>query len=136
MQELFNLRHASARNIIERMFGILKNRFTILKHNPDLAPDIQACLPPALVAVHNIICDYDRDDLDDLLDDEEFADQNFDELDLQIMKESWQTVHQDGLKREMLMQGGMKWLKLCGSSIRQCSQVEEKYDITLTFTTD
>ena len=83
MQELFNLRHASARNIIERMFGILKNRFTILKHNPDLAPDIQARLPPALVAVHNIIRDYDRDDLDDLLDDEEFADQNFDELDLQ-----------------------------------------------------
>ena len=29
-KELFNLRHASARNIIERMFGILKNRFAIL----------------------------------------------------------------------------------------------------------
>ena len=41
------------------MFGILKNRFVILRHNPDLAPDIQARLPAALAALHNIICEYD-----------------------------------------------------------------------------
>ena len=29
--ELFNLRHAQARNIIERIFGVLKNRFQILR---------------------------------------------------------------------------------------------------------
>ena len=29
-EELFNLRHSSLRNIIERTFGILKNRFQIL----------------------------------------------------------------------------------------------------------
>ena len=39
-QELFNLRHASARNIVERIFGILKNRFAILQHNPSLTPKV------------------------------------------------------------------------------------------------
>lgn len=65
------------------MFGILKNRFAILRRNPDLASDIQARLPAALAALHNIICEYDQDDLEDFLDDEEFADQDFDEMDLQ-----------------------------------------------------
>ena len=32
--ELFNLRHASLRNTIERLFGILKSRFTIFKTIP------------------------------------------------------------------------------------------------------
>jgi hypothetical protein len=66
------------------MFGILKNRFAILKHNPDLAPDIQARLPAALAALHNIIREYDKEDLEDFLDDPEFADQDFDEMDLQL----------------------------------------------------
>jgi hypothetical protein len=69
------------------MFGILKNRFAILRRNPDLAPDIQARLPAALAALHNIIREYDQDDLEDFLDDTEFADQDFDEMDLQPRNE-------------------------------------------------
>lgn len=69
------------------MFGILKNRFAILRRNPDLAPDIQARLPAALAALHNIIREYDQDDLEDFLDDSEFADQDFDEMDLQSRNE-------------------------------------------------
>jgi hypothetical protein len=65
------------------MFGILKNRFAILRRNPDLAPNIQARLPAALAALHNIIREYDQDDLEDFLDNSEFADQDFDEMDLQ-----------------------------------------------------
>lgn len=80
-QELFNLRHASARNIIERMFGILKNRFAILRRNPDLAPGIQARLPAALAALHNIIREYDLEDLEDF--DTQFNDLDVDEMDLQ-----------------------------------------------------
>ena len=53
-QELFNLWHASAHNIIERMFSILKNQFAILQHNLHLTPQIQAHLPAALAAIHNI----------------------------------------------------------------------------------
>jgi DDE superfamily endonuclease len=33
-KELFNLRHASLRNVIERIFGVLKNRFVILQKAP------------------------------------------------------------------------------------------------------
>ena len=54
-QELFNLCHASARNIVEWIFGILKNRLGILQSNPNLDVDTQAKLAPALAAIHNII---------------------------------------------------------------------------------
>lgn len=66
-QELFNLRHASARNIVERIFGILKNRFTILRSNPHLNVDVQAKLAPALAAIHNFITEYDAEDIQELL---------------------------------------------------------------------
>lgn len=54
-EELFNLRHASARNVIERIFGVLKNRFRILLLAPEYSLNIQARLPAALCAVHNFI---------------------------------------------------------------------------------
>src|ERR1700690_2668566 len=34
-KELFNLRHASARKVIERIFGVLKRRFRILVVPPE-----------------------------------------------------------------------------------------------------
>jgi hypothetical protein len=64
------------------MFGILKNRFAILRCNPDLAPDIQVRLPAALAALHNVIREYDQDDLEDILNNLDFADQGFDKMDL------------------------------------------------------
>ena len=69
------------------MFGILKNRFAILRRNPDLTPEIQARLPAALAALHNIIREYDQDDLEDFLDDSDFDDEDFDEMDLQLREE-------------------------------------------------
>ena len=69
-QELFNLRHTSARNIVERMFGILKNHFAILRSNPNLDVDIQAKLAPALAAIHNLIRKYDAEDIQELLNHE------------------------------------------------------------------
>ena len=54
-QELFNLWHASAHNIVEHIFGILKNCFTILRANPNLDVDTQAQIAPALAAIHNFI---------------------------------------------------------------------------------
>ena len=68
-QELFNLRHASARNIVERIFGILKNRFGILRSNPNLDVDTQAKLAPALAAIHNVIREYDETDVQSLLNE-------------------------------------------------------------------
>lgn len=54
-QELFNLRHAQARNIIERIFGVLKRRFRILLIGPEYQYSIQAQIPAALCAIHNFI---------------------------------------------------------------------------------
>jgi DDE superfamily endonuclease len=61
-EELFNLRHASARNVIERIFGVLKRRFRILLLGPEYSLDIQARIPTALCAIHNFIREHDLDE--------------------------------------------------------------------------
>jgi len=62
-KELFNLRHASARNVIERIFGILKQRFRILQLPPKYDMSTQALIPTALAALHNFIREYDPKDI-------------------------------------------------------------------------
>jgi len=62
MHELYNLRHASARNVIERIFGILKRRFCILLLAPEYNLDIQAKIPAALCTIHNFIWINDADE--------------------------------------------------------------------------
>jgi hypothetical protein len=49
------LRHAQARNVIERIFGVLKRRFRILHLAPEYSIEIQSRIPSALVAIHNFI---------------------------------------------------------------------------------
>lgn len=53
--ELFNLRHASLRNVIERIFGIFKSRFTIFKSAPPFLFKTQAELVLACAALHNFL---------------------------------------------------------------------------------
>ena len=62
-EELYNLRHTSAWNAIERIFGILKKCFMILTHPSEYDMAIQACIPPALCAVHNFIRVHDEDEI-------------------------------------------------------------------------
>jgi hypothetical protein len=62
-EELFNLRHASARNVIERIFGVVKRRWSILVNPPQFDMDTQARVLPALCAIHNIILKHDPDDM-------------------------------------------------------------------------
>lgn len=54
-EELFNLRHASARNVVERIFGIVKRRYRILHLPIEYNLDVQARLPAALAALHNFL---------------------------------------------------------------------------------
>ena len=49
------MRHAQARNCIERIFGISKKRFPILKSPNEYPYDSQVKLVLALAAVHNFI---------------------------------------------------------------------------------
>ena len=54
-EELFNHRHAMARNVIERIFGVLKRCFRILLLAPEYSLEIQARIPAALCSIHNFI---------------------------------------------------------------------------------
>ncbi|KAH9143568.1 hypothetical protein LEN26_005051 [Aphanomyces euteiches] len=54
-EELFNLRHAMLRNVIERIFGILKRIFPVLSHAVQYDYQFQVQLVMALCVVHNFI---------------------------------------------------------------------------------
>jgi len=61
-KELFNLRHAQARNVVERIFGVLKQRFRILLLPPHYPLDFQARIPVALCALQNFIQQIDHNE--------------------------------------------------------------------------
>ena len=79
-KELFNLRHAQARNVIERIFGILKKRFDVLVSTPEYGQLFQAKLVQALMVIHNFIRVHDPHDKPDLEDDEDEEDDDFGDL--------------------------------------------------------
>jgi hypothetical protein len=54
-KELFNHRHSSLRNVIERCFGVLKARFPILKLMPSYKFSTQKYIVIACCAIHNFI---------------------------------------------------------------------------------
>jgi hypothetical protein len=47
----------------------MKNQFAILTMAPHYNMDIQARFAPALAAIHNFICLYDHEEIEDLIDD-------------------------------------------------------------------
>ncbi|XP_062109520.1 uncharacterized protein LOC133820992 [Humulus lupulus] len=53
--ELFNYRHSSLCNVIERCFGLLKAKFPILKSMPPYLLGKQRQIPIACCAIHNWI---------------------------------------------------------------------------------
>jgi hypothetical protein len=61
-EELINLHHASAWNVIEHIFGVLKHCFRILHLTPKCSHKIQAWITAALCAIHNFIHTHDMDD--------------------------------------------------------------------------
>nr|XP_048322164.1 uncharacterized protein LOC125419702 [Ziziphus jujuba var. spinosa] len=54
-QEYFNMKHASARNIIERCFGVLKMRWTILRSSSFYPIATQIKTITACCLIHNLI---------------------------------------------------------------------------------
>jgi hypothetical protein len=58
-EELFNLRHAQLRNVIERIFGVIKRRWGIIREVCEYPLRVQSQLPLALAALHNFIIIYD-----------------------------------------------------------------------------
>lgn len=60
--ELFNLRHSSFRNAIERSFGILKKQFPILDSTPHCSFPMQVNIVMASCIIHNLIMGVDPHD--------------------------------------------------------------------------
>jgi len=54
-EELYNLRHASLRNVIERQFGVLKRRFKLIRAAPEYPLPVQVRLIYALTGLNNFI---------------------------------------------------------------------------------
>jgi hypothetical protein len=54
-EELFNLRHAQLRNVIERIFGVLKRQFHLLVSRPEFTYEQQALIVGAAAALHNFL---------------------------------------------------------------------------------
>ena len=77
-EELFNLRHASLRNCIERIFGILKKRFPILVTMPSFKYRTQCDLVLCCMIIHNYIRFYqsNRDEYDEAELNEDFENSN------------------------------------------------------------
>ena len=61
-KELFNLHHAQACNVIEHIFGVLKQQFQILLLPPYYPLDFQARIPAALCALQNFIQEINHDE--------------------------------------------------------------------------
>ncbi|KAF7351974.1 putative nuclease HARBI1-like protein [Mycena venus] len=61
-EELFNLRHAQARNIVERILGVAKRRFGVFSRAPEYPIEMQSMLIPAIGALHNFLRIHDRTD--------------------------------------------------------------------------
>jgi hypothetical protein len=71
-EELFNYLHSSLRNAVERVFGVLKNKWRILKYIPSYGLVTQKRIILACIALHNFIRDshlrdkqFDRCDADE-----------------------------------------------------------------------
>ena len=63
--EVFNFAHASLRNVIERTFGVWKNRWRILLNMPSYKFSTQCKIVVTTMALHNYIRKY-------AIEDEEF----------------------------------------------------------------
>jgi hypothetical protein len=73
------------RNVIERIFGVLKRKFKILKTAPEYSIEVQGDLVLALTGLHNFARLRDGSHVDDYLESrEELLD---DDIDLDIQPE-------------------------------------------------
>ncbi|WVZ50818.1 hypothetical protein U9M48_002040, partial [Paspalum notatum var. saurae] len=60
LNEIFNYHHSSLRNVVERSFGVLKNKWQILQGVPLYPMDKQSKIIVACFALHNFGLDYNE----------------------------------------------------------------------------
>ena len=62
-KELYNLRHASLRNVVERIFGCIKKKFPILANTPEVELNKQVRLIYALCCLWNFIRKHETEEM-------------------------------------------------------------------------
>ncbi|KAL5716934.1 hypothetical protein ACHQM5_010036 [Ranunculus cassubicifolius] len=108
-KELYNFRHSSLRNVVERTIGVLKKRFAYLRNGTFHDVETQAKIVFACCAMHNFLRDIDPEDEgrhpDDTREEEEEEDedeeQNVDYPYLNIASTPEWTHKRDALKDRM-----------------------------------
>ncbi|KAL0443863.1 UNVERIFIED_CONTAM: hypothetical protein Slati_2109000 [Sesamum latifolium] len=76
-EKFFNMKHVSARNVIERMFGLLKARWAILRSPAFYSIKVQNRIIMACCLLHNYIRQEMTDDpIEQVLTDEGFGDED------------------------------------------------------------
>lgn len=85
-KELFNLRHSSLRNVIERVFGVIKKRFPTLNCMPSYKFPFQVTLVTCIIILHTFIRkrqisvdDFDEENIDELSNDYDSVLENLEE---------------------------------------------------------
>jgi hypothetical protein len=73
-KELFNLRYASLRNVIERIFSVLKRKYQILLTPSKCSIDTQTRIILVCAALHNWVRFIEGDTADTLLKEEDNSD--------------------------------------------------------------
>ena len=94
------MRHAQARNIIERIFGVLKRRFRILQMGSGYRYPVQAQIPAALCAIHNFIRIHDSGEEEaeeEEEEEEDGMDQQYDAGDLFVRQGESQRAETDAV---------------------------------------
>lgn len=77
-KKLFNLRHSSPRNIVERTFSIFNNRFQVFNTAPKFPTNVQAKLVYAATAFHSQLINTSDIDDSEIVDWERDPDKHFD----------------------------------------------------------
>ncbi|XP_031283612.1 putative nuclease HARBI1 [Pistacia vera] len=78
--QFFNYRHASLRNVIEKTFGVLKNRFRILEGMNNYSLKRQTKIVMTCCIIHNFIRMFNMQDLifEEINEDGVYEDEDFD----------------------------------------------------------
>ncbi|XP_015057504.1 protein ANTAGONIST OF LIKE HETEROCHROMATIN PROTEIN 1-like [Solanum pennellii] len=98
-EELFNMRHARARNVIERAFGLLKGRWGILRSPSWYSVKVHNRIISACCLIHNFIRrEMEVDPLD--IDVEEQMEYQHENIDVVESSEEW-TTWRDELAQSM-----------------------------------
>ena len=117
-EELFNLRHSSLRNFVERIFGILKKRFPIVVLMSLYDFDFQCDIVLGAMMLHNFIrINNEEEDIFDIWDEEDIVDNDEFENDNEVNQHKL-NIWRDGIATSMwdayqleLARRGLLWLK-------------------------